>query len=59
MYLALFNFVIKHCLGKTNPMDMPLRRPDYTSETQANTELLNYLKDRLVTIQEVDKDLMH
>ena len=29
--LAVFNFIIKHCPGTSNPADMLSQRPDYKS----------------------------
>jgi hypothetical protein len=40
MYLAAFNFKVKHCLGKINPADRLLRRVDYKQENLLLTYLL-------------------
>src|SRR5437773_1286496 len=50
MFLAPFDFVIRHRAGKTNPADAPSRRPDYQSEDTLGTELLNPLQQRLTPI---------
>src|SRR5204862_3821500 len=47
MFLAPFDFVIRHRDGKSNPADAPSRRPDYQSEDAPGTELLNPLQQRL------------
>ena len=36
MYLAPFNFIIKHRPGKLNPVDTPSRHPDYVVEEEDN-----------------------
>lgn len=38
MYLAGFDFEIKHQAGKKNPADAPSRRPDYVAESAARTD---------------------
>ena len=47
MLLAYYDFVITHRLGKTNPADALLRRPDYAGVTKAANELLPTLHKKL------------
>lgn len=47
MYLAPFEFVIKHRPGKSNPADAPSRRPDYEGSLGTQTELLNPLQKKM------------
>ena len=51
MYLAPFDFVIKHRSGITNPADAPSRRPDYEGDAGPQTELLTPLQQKLVTVE--------
>ena len=58
MYLAPYDFVIKHRSGKLNLADAPSRRLDYAGQPQANQELMDHLRKRLVRVPEVDCVLM-
>jgi len=51
MYLAPFDFVIKHRSGITNPADAPSRRPDYEGDAGPQTELLTPLQQKLGTVE--------
>lgn len=53
--LMLYDFIIKHRPGKTNPADGPSRRPDYVGKESSNTELLPALQskfDQSIAMQE-------
>ena len=47
--LTVFNFIIKHCPGVNNPIDMPSQRPDYEPEEGKVLEdtLLPTLQEKL------------
>lgn len=47
MYLAPFDFAIRHQPGKRNPADGPSRRPDYTTAVGDNLALLPTLERKL------------
>ena len=46
--LAVYNFVILHHSGKSNPADAPSRQPDYQKEKQMMNHLLSSLQQKLV-----------
>jgi hypothetical protein len=48
MFLAPFDFIIRYKLGKGNPADPTLKRPDYRCEEDYNLILLFTLKRKLV-----------
>jgi hypothetical protein len=48
MFLAPFDFIIRYRLGKGNPADSTLKRPDYRYEKDYNFTLLFILKRKLV-----------
>jgi hypothetical protein len=48
MFLAPFNFIIRYRLGKGNPADPTLKRPNYRCEEDYNFTLLFTLKRKLV-----------
>ena len=48
MKLAIYNFMILHHSGKSNPADALLRQPDYQEEKQMMNHLLPSLQQKLV-----------
>jgi hypothetical protein len=56
-FLALFDFFIEYRVGKRNPANPPLRRPDYAAESQAISTLLPTLLSKLsVWAKDTDDD---
>ena len=47
MKLTVYDFVILHCSGKSNPADALLRWPDYQKEEQMMNHLLPSLQQKL------------
>lgn len=56
MFLAPFDFVIKHRSGKSNPADAPSRRPDYVGEEPPSTKYLPALQAKMAIVQEVQSE---
>lgn len=50
MKLSMFDFVISHRPGRTNPADAPSRRPDYTGANTSINLLLPTLQQKLANI---------
>ena len=51
MKLAVYNFVILHCSGKSNPVNASSRQPDYQEKEQVMNHLLPSLQQKLVQIK--------
>jgi hypothetical protein len=47
MRLVEYDFTMTHRAGKLNPVDPPLRRPDYTEVREVNNTLLLTLQNKL------------